>query len=287
MERPHATQPLTTRLTHWTNALVLGVLLWSGFAIFADTRGFAWWIHLMPAGFWSALHLAGHKVPGRAWHLGFAIVMIANGIFYLAATIASGRWRRIVPRVTWLRDAWRDAIEELRAPRESLGRAEYNGAQRVAYTAVAAMGALMVLTGLALWFGRQLRWLSMLFGGHSVVLVIHIAVALAFVAFIVVHIVQVLRAGLPTLLSMVVGTSDMAGGRARRGTVWGATSIAVVVAGIVLVRAATAPTGVPPFLQWTVEHDRGRARNAVVRRVPPSATDGLASRGARQRAGKT
>jgi thiosulfate reductase cytochrome b subunit len=111
----------------------------------------------------------GHRLQGRAWHLGVALVLIANGLFYAAAMLRSGTWRRIVP---------------------GFSQGGYHTAQRIAYSAVMVMGGLMVLTGCALWFHRQVPWLTMLFGGERTALTLHVALTFAFLAFIVVHLAR-------------------------------------------------------------------------------------------------
>ena len=131
---------------------------------------------------------------------------------------------------------------------------EYNGAQKVAYTGVFVMGALMILTGLSLWFKKQVPWLIGALGGQHVVLPVHVVMATLFLAFIAIHIVQVLRAGFPTLLSMMTGTMEVRPARTRRALAWSGTVFAALVAGFTVLRLTSGPTGIPSYLQWTVEH---------------------------------
>lgn len=250
----HQAHPLHVRIGHWINAVTLLVLLWSGFAMFAGDRHFATIVHLVPTWLWSGLQLNGHAMVGRAWHLGFALVMIANALWYSLAAARTGSWRRLVPNArTWLADAVRATIAELRSPRETMQQAQYNGAQKVAYTGVMMMGALMIVTGLALWFGRRLPWLIGALGGQHVVLPVHIVVATLFLAFIAVHVVQVLRAGLPALLSMITGTTDVRPARTRRALAWSSAALAVLFIGFTVLRLTSGPAGVPTYLQWAVE----------------------------------
>ncbi|MHB8432781.1 MAG: cytochrome b/b6 domain-containing protein [Candidatus Tyrphobacter sp.] len=246
--------PLHVRIGHWINAVTLFVLLWSGFTMFANNRQFAMIVHALPTWFWGALQLHGNASVGRAWHMGFALVMIANALWYAIAALRTASWRRLVPNArTWLRDAVGATIAELRSPRETMHRAEYNGAQKVAYTGVMVLGALMIVTGLALWFRRQLPWLIGGLGGQHVVLPAHVIIATLFLAFIAIHLVQALRAGVPTLLSMITGTTEMRPARRRRALVWSGGVLAVLFVGFSVVRFTSGPTGVPTYLQWTVE----------------------------------
>ncbi|HEY9085516.1 MAG TPA: cytochrome b/b6 domain-containing protein [Candidatus Tyrphobacter sp.] len=250
----HQTHPLHVRIGHWINALTLLALLWSGFAMFASNRQFSTIVHALPPWFWRALQLHGNATVGRAWHLGFALVMIANAPWYAIASVRTASWRRLVPNArTWLRDAVRATIAELRSPRATMHRTEYNGAQKVAYTGVMLLGALMIVTGLALWLRRRLPWLIGALGGQHVVLPAHVVIATLFLGFIAIHMVQVLRAGVPTLLSMIVGTTELRPARGRRALVWSGGVLAALVVGFTIIRFTSGPTGVPTYLQWAVE----------------------------------
>lgn len=263
MERQEI-HPRYLRIAHWINAVVMLVLLWSGFSIFATDRSFSMFAHLVPSMLLNALQLTGHRIEGRAWHLGMAILFMANAVFYAAASLASGTWRRLVPKRTWLRDAWKATIEEITAPRESLQRSDYNGAQRLAYILVMAAAGVMVMTGLALWFGRHFPWMLAIFGGFRIALVIHVVLAFALLAFILVHLVQVLRAGLPTLLVMITGTFVNRPERARRALAWAAGVTLCIVAAFAILNFTSGPTGIPSVLRWAVpshgDHRDGLAR---------------------------
>lgn len=260
----HQTHPRHVRVGHWINAVTLLVLLWSGFSMFASDRKFATIVHALPAWIWSSLQLQGHATLGRAWHLGFALAMIANALWYAVAALRTASWRRLVPSArTWLRDAVRATIAELRSPRETMQQAEYNGAQKVAYTSVMVLGALMIVTGLSLWFKRQVPWLIGALGGQHVVLPAHVIIATLFLVFIAIHIVQVLRAGFPTLLSMITGTTEIRPQRTRRALAWSATVLAALIVGFTVVRFTSGPMGVPSYLQWTVEHGGQQAHHRL------------------------
>lgn len=217
--------PARTRIAHWANAAVVVMLLWSGFAMFAADKEFAGWVALLPPWFWSALQLTGHRMQGRAWHLGMAIVFTANGLFYVVSAMRSARFQR-----TW--------------------RSLYHAPQRYAYLGVFAMAAAMVLSGVALWFHKQLPWLIAALGGEHIVLPAHVILALLLIAFIGVHVLQVLRAGLPTLLSMITGTLEMRPARTRLAVSRVAMAAAALAIAFVAVRTTSGPTGIPVFLRW-------------------------------------
>ncbi len=233
MDQPR-THPVHVRAAHWVNAAVVVVMIWSGFAMLVADRHFAAYVHLLPAAVWNALQITGHRVQGRAWHLGMALVFIANAIVYGASSLKTGTRRRLLPTLQ----------------RASTLRAEYNGVQRLAYTLVMLGGALMIATGLALWFGRRAPWMLAVFGGERIALSIHVVTALALIAFVLIHVAQVLRAGMPTLLAMLAGTTANEPVRARRGLAWSAGLAACIVAAFAIVGRTSGPTGVPAFLRW-------------------------------------
>lgn len=191
MEREH-THTLRTRTGHWINAAIIAFMLWTGFSMFSGDKHFGWVVRLLPAAFWHALHFAGSKRELFTWHVYAGTFFGLNGLAFVVSLIATGAWRRIVPMGNrWNHDATRPL--------------DYSIPQRLAYTTVLAGAALMVITGLALWFKRQLPWLLAALGGERLVLPVHVILATGLLAFIAIHIVQVLRAGIPTIRSMTVG----------------------------------------------------------------------------------
>jgi thiosulfate reductase cytochrome b subunit len=76
------------------------------------------------------------------------------------------------------------------------------------------MGAGSLLTGLAIYKPTQAAWLTGLFGGYEWARWVHFWLTMGYVAFFVVHISQVIRAGWNNFRAMVTGyevtTSDEA-----------------------------------------------------------------------------
>lgn len=176
-------------------------------------------------------------MQGRAWHLGMAIVFTANGLFYVVSALRSARFQR-----TW--------------------RSIYHGPQRFVYLGVFAMAAAMVLSGVALWFHKQLPWLMAGLGGERVVLPAHVILAVLLIAFIGVHVLHVLRAGLPTLLSMITGTLEVRPARTRLAVSRVAMAAAALAVAFVAVRTTSGPTGIPVFLRWAAPARGGAAGDA-------------------------
>jgi len=82
---------------------------------------------------------------------------------------------------------------------------KYNGAQRIAYTSVIVMGAGMVVTGLAIYKPTSAHWLTSLLGGYEMARWLHFWITMSFLAFFVIHVLQVVLAGWNNFRSMVSG----------------------------------------------------------------------------------
>jgi thiosulfate reductase cytochrome b subunit len=147
----------------------------------------------------------------RAWHFFFAWVFLLNGLGYVAWTIASRHLARdLWPTRTDLRGIGRSIVDHLRF-RHPAGEAaqRYNVLQKFAYLAVIfVLLPLVILMG----FGLSPRldtlfggWVDV-FGGRQSVRSIHFIVAWALVAFVVVHVFEVIVTGLwNNLRSMITG----------------------------------------------------------------------------------
>ncbi len=96
-------------------------------------------------------------------------------------------------------------LHDLGIRKQPLPRRKFNGAQRLAYTGVVAMGAGSLLTGLAIYKPVQVAWLTALLGGYPVARLEHFVLAIGYVAFFAIHITQVIRAGWNNFRAMVIG----------------------------------------------------------------------------------
>jgi thiosulfate reductase cytochrome b subunit len=120
-------------------------------------------------------------------------------------TALSGEWRFLFPERRSLRDAIQVTLVDLHLRKGLPEQTKYNGAQRIAYTSVILMGAGMLLTGLAIYKPTQAHWLTTLLGGYEMARWLHFWVTMSFLAFFVVHIVQVVLAGWNNFRAMVSG----------------------------------------------------------------------------------
>ncbi|MEJ2206757.1 MAG: cytochrome b/b6 domain-containing protein [Gemmatimonadota bacterium] len=76
----------------------------------------------------------------------------------------------------------------------------------MAYTFIALLGIVSVLTGWAIYKPVQLSWLTALFGGFQAARYWHFWAVWVFVGFTLVHVVLVLVVDRPSLRAMITGT---------------------------------------------------------------------------------
>lgn len=152
---------------------------------------------------------------GMAWHFAFAWIFTLNGIAYALYLAISGAWRDLLPGRDSPKKAflvvWRD-LAFWRKPELAIEGEKYNHAQRFAYTGVVVMGFGMVLTGLAIYKPAQLAWLAGALGGYQAARLEHFVITALFVAFLLVHVAQVARAGWNNLRGMLTGRELVRGG---------------------------------------------------------------------------
>ncbi len=178
-----------TRVLHWINLIAMAVLIVTGCVIWGDREGRS----------------------ATVLHLSFAFALVIAGTAYALALAVSGGWRTFLPTRAALEDAAAVVRSELGAGAHVPSLVKYNGAQRLAYGAAILMAAAEVLTGCALFFQHQAPWLAAALGGRHAVTTLHIALMFGILAFALVHVAQVLRAGLPVLLGMIGGAEPTKG----------------------------------------------------------------------------
>ena len=90
------------------------------------------------------------------------------------------------------RNALQTSLHYLRIRRELPEQGLYNGLQRLAYTSAILLGAVEVLSGLAIWKPVQLSALARLFGGYDAARAVHLLGLVALALFTLGHLVLVL-----------------------------------------------------------------------------------------------
>jgi thiosulfate reductase cytochrome b subunit len=165
-------------------------------------RAFPSWLTI-PDSRWLAM--------ARRWHFFFAWVFVINGLCYLAYSIGSRHLvRDLAPDKPELRSIGRSIVEHLQFKHPTGEAAKrYNVLQKLAYLAVIfILLPLVILMG----FGMSPRldsvfpgWVD-LFGGRQSARTIHFIVAWLLVAFVLVHVFEVIVSGLWNhLRSMITG----------------------------------------------------------------------------------
>jgi thiosulfate reductase cytochrome b subunit len=170
---------------------------------------------LIPRGFpaWATLPSFQDLAVGRRWHFALAWLFVINGLVYLGFGLANRHFSRdLAPTREQLKpshilkDIW-DHMR-LKHPRGEAAKS-YNVLQKFAYLAVIfVLLPLMLLTGLTMspGFDAVLPGLLDLFGGRQSARTIHFISASLIVLFVVVHVVEVLLAGVfNELRSMITG----------------------------------------------------------------------------------
>lgn len=211
MKHLAAKHPRAIRWFHWVNFPLLAIMIWSGLLIYwandvyrVGLGGFTLF-HFFPDWFYD-LWKADHRLAeGMAWHFVFMWLFALNGVAYVVYTVVSGEWRHLLPNRASLREAIEVTLYDLHLSKKHPPRQKFNGAQRIAYTAIVLMGAGSLVTGLAIWKSVQFGWLTTSLGGYEAARIEHFLLTLGYVGFFLVHIAQVIRAGWNNLRSMIMG----------------------------------------------------------------------------------
>jgi thiosulfate reductase cytochrome b subunit len=217
LERKH---PLAIRWMHWVNFPVLFTMIWSGLLIYWNDSDNAYQhphavyrvgvgsltlVRLFPPWFWKAINAPYRVTEGLGYHFFFMWLFAINGILYVAYLLISGEWRLLVPERRSVRDAIQVTLVDLHLRTGLPPQKKYNGAQRIAYSAVILMGLGSLVTGLSIYKPTQVHWVTTLLGGYEMARWEHFWLTMGFCAFFVVHLVQVVLAGWNNFRSMVSG----------------------------------------------------------------------------------
>ncbi len=194
---PRQLHPLAIRIMHWTNAISVIALIFSGWKIYDDAviLGF---LH-----FPDWITLGGHPETALQWHFLFMWPLILNGLFYVGYGIISGRFLRKLYPIT---------ISEIIATiRETLSFklshddiTHYNGVQKLLYVGVIAILIIQVWTGLVMWKPVQFSELLAPFGTFQNARTVHFIGMALLCGFICVHVLLAILVP-KTIVAMVTG----------------------------------------------------------------------------------
>ncbi len=147
----------------------------------------------------------------RSWHFFFAWIFAINGLLFVLYAIFSRHLvRDLAPNRSELRGIGASIQEHLRF-RHATGEAarEYNVLQKIAYLVVIfGLLPMVILMGFGMspWFNAAITGWVDIVGGRQSARTIHFIIAWLLVAFVVIHVFQVIITGLwNNLRSMITG----------------------------------------------------------------------------------
>ena len=201
--------PGPIRVMHWINAIMIFIMIGSGFKIYENQPIFSW------IRFPSFLLIGGdpeiafkyNSDPGFGgalqWHFMAMWFVVLNGLAYLIYGFATGRLRRkmlpIRPREVLV--TIREALH-FRLSHDDI--TVYNAVQKLLYIGVILVVIVQVTSGLAIWKPVQFSRLMLLFGNFETARVVHFLGMSAICLFLAVHVALALVAP-RTLLAMITG----------------------------------------------------------------------------------
>jgi thiosulfate reductase cytochrome b subunit len=189
--------PWPVRIMHWVNAVVMLIMITSGWGIYDDDviiRGFQF------GPFW---RLGDWAAWSLNWHFAGMWFLVINGLIYLAYGFASGRFREKLLPIRPIEVA-QTVIDTLhfRIAHEDI--TVYNAVQKLLYIIVILAGISQVITGIAIWEPVHFSGLVSLLGGFQTARVLHFAGMAVIVGFLIVHVALALLVP-KTLWAMVSG----------------------------------------------------------------------------------
>jgi thiosulfate reductase cytochrome b subunit len=217
LEKKH---PLAIRWMHWVNFPVLFTMIWSGLLIYWNDSDNAYQhphavyrigvgsltlARMFPPWFWKAINAPYRVTEGLGYHFFFMWIFAINGILYVSYLLISGEWRLLIPERRSIKDAIQVTLVDLHLRKGLPPQKKYNGAQRIAYSAVILMGLGSLVTGLSIYKPTQVHWITSLLGGYEMARWEHFWLTMGFCVFFLVHVVQVVLAGWNNFRSMVSG----------------------------------------------------------------------------------
>ena len=213
--------PFWLRFAHFINVIFLTLLIRSGIEILAALPKLYWKDYALPGSEW--IKFTKREVPkdrlwisleeeesfspwialpgrknlglGRHWHFFSAIFGGLNGIFYYVMLFTSGEWVRLIPTSPSIfSEALKTALiyASLQSPPPG---DPYNPLQQLTYFGVVFMlGPFMIATGAAMSPAIDARFprYPKIFGGRQAARSLHFLGMVAFVLFVIAHILLVI-----------------------------------------------------------------------------------------------
>jgi thiosulfate reductase cytochrome b subunit len=195
-DSPPVIHPLVVRITHWTNAAAVLIMITSGWEIYNASP-------ILPFRFPQTVTLGGWLGGALLWHFAAMWVLAVNFLVFVGYGLLSGRYgRKLWPIRPG--EILADIGEALKGRLSHANPTHYNAVQKLLYTGVLGLIALSMISGLAIWKPVQLQWLTVLFAGFEGARLVHFLAMAGIALFILVHVVMALLVP-RTIRAMVQG----------------------------------------------------------------------------------
>ena len=211
MTDPNPRHHIIVRITHWVNVVAVTIMVGSGLRIFNaypafERRGDTFCCYpFAHKGIPANLTFGGWLGGARHWHFAMMWVLAINGLVYLTFIYLHGEWRDLAPRRGDPRDVWEMVKFYVFVRKDHPRQGKHNALQRSAYFAMPILGALAVITGLAIWKPVELGWLTNAMGGYVWARYWHFLVMVALVVTAIGHVFMVFAVDPYSLRAMTTG----------------------------------------------------------------------------------
>jgi Ni/Fe-hydrogenase b-type cytochrome subunit len=198
--------PYVVRLCHWLTTISLSVMIGSGIEIFRAFPSFGTKIperDLVNVPSW--MGFGGWLGGALQLHFTFMWIFAAAGALYVVYQIASRNYKQVMFAPPDLPGVWPMFRHYFFFGPKPRVNGSYNPLQKLAYTMVIFLGALSLITGVALGAPVQLARLVWLLGGFRLVRLEHFLAMLGFLSFIPGHLIMVAIHGWNNFASMFSG----------------------------------------------------------------------------------
>jgi thiosulfate reductase cytochrome b subunit len=189
-------QPAWVRTMHWINAVAMIMMIMSGWQIYNASP-------LFNFQFPKSITLGGWLAGALLWHFAAMWILMINGVVYIVAGFATGRFRRKLFPITASGIVFDlKAALTFRLAHDDLST--YNYVQKLLYAGIIVVGVVVVLSGLSIWKPVQLQYLTGLFGGYDVARYVHFICMSLICLFVVVHVALAILVP-KSLRAMIIG----------------------------------------------------------------------------------
>lgn len=170
--------PRILRYVHWFNVPLLILMMWSGVLIYWANQAY----YKIPQEIVDFFRISYRLAEGMSWHFFIMWMYGINGLVYLIYFLKTKRWK--------------------------VFREIYNPIQSFAYFCAIGLNILAFVSGLAIYKPVQLGMLAFVMGGYEGARFIHFFCLHALGFFILVHVIQVIRAGWKNFKPMLTGDEN-------------------------------------------------------------------------------